>query len=131
MLKKYKLARPVTASIVACLVLTLGVSAPLATHVATMAKVAAIAPMTRKVDCDTAKPPPLRVVYGPGYGATQCFGGTGVESIGSYVQGIATTGHSGTVLISQGKQCVAIFFRPNNFLRIDEVVCAIEITSES
>ena len=87
-------------------------------------------PTTRTVSCEDAKPPGLRVVYGPGGGPTECLGGTGPESIGQYVNFIATTGHTGYLFVQSHDQCVSIPFGPLNYLRIDETVCVIDITHE-
>jgi hypothetical protein len=106
--------------------------APDVTRAATaITKVVSLAPMTRTVSCDPAyQPPGLRVIYGPGGGETECFGGTGPESIGQWVQGIATTGHSGEVFVQHPDSCVGIPFGPNDFLRLDEVVCVLDIDTE-
>lgn len=103
---------------------------PWPTQNAAVTHLVAARPMTSSVSCESAQPRGVRFVYGPGGGPTECFGGTGIESIGQYVQGIATTGHSGNVFVEQADQCVAVPFGPNSFLRLDATVCAIDIASE-
>jgi hypothetical protein len=90
----------------------------------------AMVPTTRAVSCDQTNPPPLRLVRG-GPGSALCFSGTGVESIGTYVQGVAATGHTGSVFVQSKNQCLQIPFKPNDFLRVDAVVCVLDIDKES
>lgn len=94
-----------------------------------VAPVVFAAPMTGRVSCDQKNPAPLRLVGG-GPGSAICYAGTGIESIGAYVQGVSTTGHTGAVFVQSHDQCHAIPFKQGDFLRIDAVVCVLQIDTE-
>ena len=87
------------------------------------------APTTRNVSCDQKGPAPLRLVGG-GPDSAVCYAGTGIESIGAYVQGISTTQHTGAVFIQSADQCHEIPFKQGDFVRIDAVVCVLQIDTE-
>jgi hypothetical protein len=116
------------AALVLCGVASSHLSGPVSSQ-RPVTPVVATVPTTREVSCDQTNPPPLRLVRG-GPGTAMCFSGTGVESIGTYVQGLAAAGHTGSVFVQSKDQCLQIPFKPKDFLRIDAVVCVLDIDKE-